>query len=54
MAGLRLPEPAGAAVVLLWPWGIAGALPAMPMLKTFKIFCDNLRPLAPAREFPGR
>lgn len=37
-----------------WLWGIAGALLAVPMLKTVKIFCDNLPPLAPVGEFLGR
>jgi predicted PurR-regulated permease PerM len=29
-----------------WLWGIPGALLAVPMLQTLKIFCDNLPPLA--------
>ena len=34
-------------------WGIAGALLAVPMLKTLKIFCDNLPPLARVGRFLG-
>jgi predicted PurR-regulated permease PerM len=37
-----------------WLWGIAGALLAVPILATFKIFCDNIEPLAPIGEFLGR
>lgn len=34
-----------------WMWGIAGALLAVPILATFKIFCDHIEPLAPVGEF---
>lgn len=37
-----------------WMWGIAGALLAVPLLATFKIFCDHIEPLAPIGEFLGR
>ncbi len=37
-----------------WLWGIAGALLAVPMLKTVKIFCDNIPPLVRAGQFLGR
>jgi predicted PurR-regulated permease PerM len=37
-----------------WLWGIPGALLAVPMLQTLKIFCDNLPPLARAGQFLGR
>lgn len=37
-----------------WLWGIAGAVLAVPMLASFKIFCDHIKPLAPIGEFLGR
>lgn len=37
-----------------WIWGVAGALLAVPILATFKIFCDHIEPLAPIGEFLGR
>jgi len=37
-----------------WLWGIPGALLAVPILVTFKIFCDHIAPLAPIGEFLGR
>jgi predicted PurR-regulated permease PerM len=37
-----------------WLWGIPGALLAVPMLQTLKIFCDNLPPLARVGQFLGR
>lgn len=37
-----------------WLWGIPGALLAVPILGTFKIFCDHIEPLAPIGEFLGR
>lgn len=42
--------------IILWGfmWGIPGALLAVPVLATFKIFCDNIEPLAPIGEFLGR
>jgi predicted PurR-regulated permease PerM len=37
-----------------WLWGIAGALLAVPMLRTLKIFCDNIPQLARVGQFLGR
>lgn len=37
-----------------WIWGVAGAFLAVPILATFKIFCDHIEPLAPVGEFLGR
>ncbi len=37
-----------------WLWGVPGALLAVPMLQTLKIFCDNIPPLARAGQFRGR
>ncbi|HUP00648.1 MAG TPA: AI-2E family transporter [Gemmatimonadota bacterium] len=37
-----------------WMWGISGALLAVPLLATFKIFCDHIEPLSPIGEFLGR
>jgi predicted PurR-regulated permease PerM len=37
-----------------WIWGIAGALLAVPLLATLKIFCDHIERLAPLGEFLGR
>jgi predicted PurR-regulated permease PerM len=34
-----------------WLWGMPGALLAVPLLMTFKIFCDHFKPLAPIGEF---
>jgi predicted PurR-regulated permease PerM len=34
-----------------WLWGMPGALLSVPLLMTFKIFCDHIRPLAPIGEF---
>ncbi len=34
-----------------WLWGMPGALLAVPLLMTFKIFCDHFRMLAPIGEF---
>ncbi len=36
-----------------WLWGIVGVLIAVPVLVTFKIFCDHIEPLAPIGEFLG-
>jgi predicted PurR-regulated permease PerM len=36
-----------------WMWGIPGAFIAVPMLATFKIFCDHIRSLAAVGEFLG-
>ena len=37
-----------------WMWGIIGAVLAVPLLVSFKIFCDHVPPLAPLGEFLGR
>jgi predicted PurR-regulated permease PerM len=37
-----------------WIWGIIGAFLAVPILMTFKMFCDHIEPLAPIGEFLGR
>ena len=37
-----------------WLWGIAGAFIAVPLLATFKIFCDHIETLAPIGEFLGK
>ncbi|MGH7589429.1 MAG: AI-2E family transporter [Gemmatimonadota bacterium] len=37
-----------------WLWGIPGALLAVPIMATFKIFCDHIGPLSPIGEFLGR
>ena len=37
-----------------WLWGIAGAVLAVPILASFKIFCDHIKPLATVGEFLGR
>ena len=36
-----------------WVWGMAGGLLAVPILATFKIFCDHIEPLSPLGEFLG-
>ncbi len=36
-----------------WMWGVAGALLAVPMLATFKIICDRIRPLMALGHFLG-
>ena len=36
-----------------WMWGVAGALLAVPMLATFKIICDRVRPLMALGHFLG-
>jgi predicted PurR-regulated permease PerM len=36
-----------------WLWGIPGALLAVPMLQTLKIFCDNIPQLARVGQFLG-
>jgi predicted PurR-regulated permease PerM len=36
-----------------WIWGIPGAFIAVPLLATFKIFCDHIRSLAAVGEFLG-
>lgn len=37
-----------------WLWGIAGTLIAVPLMVTFKILCDHIKPLAPIGEFLGQ
>lgn len=37
-----------------WIWGIAGAFIAVPLLATFKIFCDHIESLASVGEFLGQ
>ncbi|HET9581980.1 MAG TPA: AI-2E family transporter [Gemmatimonadota bacterium] len=37
-----------------WLWGIPGALLAVPILVSLKIFCDHIEPLSPIGEFLGR
>ena len=36
-----------------WIWGIPGAFIAVPLLATFKIFCDHIESLAAVGEFLG-
>ena len=37
-----------------WIWGIPGAFLAVPLMATFKIFCDHIDSLAPIGEFLGQ
>jgi len=37
-----------------WIWGIPGAFIAVPLLATFKIFCDHIESLASVGEFLGQ
>ena len=37
-----------------WIWGVPGAFLAVPLLATFKIFCDNIEALAAIGEFLGQ
>ena len=37
-----------------WLWGIPGAFVAVPLVATFKIFCDHIETLAPIGEFLGQ
>lgn len=37
-----------------WIWGVPGAFLAVPLLATFKIFCDNIDSLAAIGEFLGQ
>jgi predicted PurR-regulated permease PerM len=37
-----------------WIWGVPGAFIAVPLIATFKIFCDHIESLAPVGEFLGR
>jgi predicted PurR-regulated permease PerM len=34
-----------------WMWGISGMILAVPILATFKIFCDHFEPMTPIAEF---
>ena len=34
-----------------WMWGISGMILAVPILATFKIFCDHIEAMAPVSEF---
>jgi predicted PurR-regulated permease PerM len=34
-----------------WMCGISGMILAVPILATFKIFCDHIEPMAPIAEF---
>jgi predicted PurR-regulated permease PerM len=34
-----------------WLWGVPGALLSVPLLMTFKIVCDHVKPLSPIGEF---
>jgi predicted PurR-regulated permease PerM len=36
-----------------WIWGIPGAILAVPILATLKIFCDHIEPLQPVGDFLG-
>jgi len=37
-----------------WIWGVPGAFIAVPLIATFKIFCDHIESLAAIGEFLGR
>jgi len=37
-----------------WIWGVPGAFVAVPLMATFKIFCDHIDALAPIGEFLGQ
>ena len=37
-----------------WIWGVGGAFIAVPLIATFKIFCDHIESLAPIGEFLGK
>ena len=37
-----------------WIWGVPGAFLAVPILATFKIFCDHIVSLAAIGEFLGQ
>jgi len=40
-------------VFFWWIWGVPGAFLAVPILATFKIFCDHIETLQPIGEFLG-
>jgi len=44
----------GGLVFWCWLWGVGGAFIAVPLLATFKIFCDHIESLAPVGEFLGK
>jgi predicted PurR-regulated permease PerM len=37
-----------------WIWGVPGAFLAVPVLATFKIFCDHIESMAAIGEFLGQ
>ena len=37
-----------------WIWGVPGAFLAVPLLATFKIFCDHIASMAAIGEFLGQ
>lgn len=41
-------------VFFWWIWGVPGAFLAVPILATFKIFCDHIETLTPVGEFLGK
>ncbi|HEX7811369.1 MAG TPA: AI-2E family transporter [Burkholderiales bacterium] len=41
-------------LALGWLWGVAGMFIAVPILVTFKVFCDHVERFAPIGEFLGR
>jgi predicted PurR-regulated permease PerM len=41
-------------VFFWWIWGVPGAFVAVPLLATFKIFCDHIETLQPIGEFLGK
>jgi predicted PurR-regulated permease PerM len=41
-------------VFFWWIWGVPGAFLAVPLLATFKIFCDHIETLQPIGEFLGK
>jgi predicted PurR-regulated permease PerM len=40
-------------IFFFWLWGVSGAFLSVPLLATFKIFCDNIDSLAAVGEFLG-
>ncbi len=43
-----------ALLFFFWIWGVPGAFVAVPLLATFKIFCDHIESLAAIGEFLGQ
>jgi predicted PurR-regulated permease PerM len=41
-------------VFFWWIWGVPGAFLAVPILATFKIFCDHIETMQPIGEFLGK